>query len=96
MARSFRTEPGGALGNRHDMNLILPEDAAPGSEFSLACSRPCETDIECCYSDICSNKRCEGFFKEKFPKGYPLGQPVDWSNSTEVEYWEKLSMSKFC
>ncbi|KAE8132881.1 hypothetical protein BDV38DRAFT_260167 [Aspergillus pseudotamarii] len=71
-----------------DFKIHKPE----GRLFSRVCRRPCEIDSHCCGSDTCSsNKRCEGLFNEKFPKGYPLGQNIDWSNSTQVDYWSKLS-----
>ncbi|PIG88654.1 hypothetical protein AARAC_000553 [Aspergillus arachidicola] len=66
-----------------------------GQLFSRVCRRPCEIDSHCCGSDTCSsNQRCEGLYDERFPKGYPLGQELDWSNDTDVDYWSKLSMEQ--
>lgn len=89
------------VGKRDDGKDLSPADSeyykSTGLWFSRACGRSCEGDFGCCISDTCSkDKKCEGFFQENFPFGYPLRQKVNWSDSTEVKKWSKLSMGKFC
>ncbi|RAQ66747.1 hypothetical protein COH20_007138 [Aspergillus flavus] len=87
------------VGKRGDEKDLSPADSeyykSTGLWFSRACGRSCEGDFGCCISDTCSkDKKCEGFFQENFPFGYPLRQKVNWSDSTEVKKWSKLSMDE--
>ena len=86
---SFTEEPGDV--EKRD----LPKFNRPtGLSFTRPCNRSCESDGDCCLSDTCSpDKRCQGFYYEKFPNGYPVKQPsVNFSDPTEVEKWSKISM----
>ncbi|KAB8215693.1 hypothetical protein BDV33DRAFT_208072 [Aspergillus novoparasiticus] len=51
----------------------IPPDFKPTAKWSPPCRKTCERDIDCCYTDKCSkDKKGEGLFDERFPKGYPM------------------------
>ncbi|KAB8205409.1 hypothetical protein BDV34DRAFT_195885 [Aspergillus parasiticus] len=72
----------------------IPPDFKPKARWSPPCRKVCESDLDCCHSNICSkDKKCEGLFDEKFPRGYPF-VPIDYSNDTVVECWSKWSLDE--
>lgn len=81
---------------RDDLKLVEPRMDPSIVTFSQGCNRSCEVDGGCCRSDTCSpDKRCQGLFSEKFPRGFPLRQAINESDPTDVEKWSRLSTGTF-